>query len=171
MNPFANSVAAPKAPVAPVAATVAPAAPTAAPAAPTAAPVAPTAMPTATTEGAPKEPKPRKTRKTPNRQMTNDERKYVLNNYEHKSTNDIAQELGLTRQQVYRTVHESRKNLQARLEAFQAEPQSAERDSNIAKIQAMLNKLPAKPFGGGNIVGGKRRQSVDSVLDELMGDM
>lgn len=164
MNPFANSMAAPKAPTAPVAATAAPAAPTAAPA-------APTAMPTATAEGAPKEPKQRKTRKTPNRQMTNEERKYVLNNYEHKSTNDIAQELGLTRQQVYRTVHESRKNLQARLEALQAEAQSAERDSNIAKVQAMLNKLPAKPFGGGNTVGGKKRQSVDSVLDELMTDM
>ena len=112
--------------------------------------------------------KPRKPRKTPNRQMTDDERKYVLQNYSLKSTGDIARDLGLTRQQVYRTVHESRKALLKRKEALEAQAQSAERDAMIEKVNKLLDTLPAKPFGGGNTVGGKRKNGIDTVLDSLL---
>ena len=168
-NPFANR--APQAPQsAPTAAPVAQAAQVdqAAPVTPEM-PAAPGMPPQNIPTAAPvSEKKERKPRKTPNRQMTDDERKYVLQNYSTKSTGQIAQDLGLTRQQVYRTIHESRKALQKRLESLQAQPQSAERDAMVDKVQKLLDTLPAKPFGGGNTVGGKRKNGIDSVLDNLL---
>lgn len=152
--PKATPAAAPVNPPVPPkpAAPVPPAAPTAAPAAPVAAPV----------EGV------KKARKVPNRQMTADERKFVIENYSVMSTAEIAQHLGLTRQQVYRTVNESRKDLQKRMEALQQQPDSPEKKVMMDKITALLDKLPSKPFGGGAGAGGKRKGGVNSVLDELL---
>lgn len=130
---------------------------------PVSAPAAPAAAPTAAANSE------KKARKSPNRQMTSQERQYVLENYSVKNTAEIAQELNLTRQQVYRTVNESRKNLQSRLEALQSQPDSPEKKAQIDKINGLLNKLPAKPFGGGAGAGGKRKSSIDSVLDTLLG--
>ena len=172
-NPFAVNRAVQNPQAAPMAPQVAaPVAPQAAPMAPHAAPVpepqnnmppqgVPTAAPVA-------EANTRKPRKTTNRQMTDEERKYVLQNYSLKSTGAIAQDLGLTRQQVYRTVHESRKALLKRKEALEAQPQSAERDAMIEKVNKLLDTLPSKPFGGGNTVGGKRKNGIDNVLDSLL---
>lgn len=151
-NPF-NPTAAPAAPTAPAA----PAAAPAAPAAPAAAPVAPAV---GVVE--------KKARKKPNRQMTAEERKYVLSNYATKSTSEIAEELKLTRQQVYRTVHESRTKLQEKLAGLEAQPSTPEVEVMKGKISALLNNLPAKPFGAGQGGGGKKGSSIDNVLDDLL---
>ena len=135
-----------------------------APQAPQAAPAAPKAAPVAPREDDAKKPT---ARKKPNRQMTNDERKYVIENYASKNTSIIAEELGLTRQQVYRTVHESRNKLNERLAELETQPKSPEVDEAIKKVQEFLDKLPSKPFGAGQ--GGKRRSSIDTVLDDLLG--
>lgn len=126
------------------------------------APVGPTVS-TATTE------KVKKPRKHPNRQMTVEERKYVIENYATKNTNEIANELGLTRQQVYRTVNEARKNLQKRIQALQETPDTPERQAQVDRIQVWLDKLPTKPAGSGTRAGsGGRQNTVDFVLDELI---
>lgn len=141
----------------------APAAPTAAPAAAPVAPAAPTAVaaaPLATVE--------KKPRKKPNRQMTSAERKYVIENYASRSTSDIAEELKLTRQQVYRTVHETRTKAKERIAALQAEAATPERDAKIAKLEGILAALPEKPFGGGQGGGAKKGSAVDNVLDDLL---
>jgi transposase-like protein len=111
----------------------------------------------------------KKPRKKPNRQMTNEERKYVLANYANRSTSDIADELKLTRQQVYRTVHETRQKAKDRIAALQAEAQTPERDEKISKLEGVLASLPEKPFGGGQGGGAKKGSAVDNVLDELLG--
>jgi uncharacterized protein YnzC (UPF0291/DUF896 family) len=102
-------------------------------------------------------------RKTPNRQMTKDERMYVINNYSKKSTGQIATELNLTRQQVYRTVYESRTKIKERIEAANAIGDVA----TVQKLQTFLvTNLPEKEFsegGGGRSKGG----SIDSTLDAL----
>ena len=163
-NPFGTS--APKAP------TAAPAAqpqtpPTVPPTVPQAAPVTPTAAPVTPAAGG----KVKKVRKTPNKQMTNEQRKFVLQNYATRNTNDIAQELGLTRQQVYRTISESRKNLTKRIESLQQLPDSPEKAEQIQKIQQLLDTLPNKPFGGGHGNGGARKSNTDSVIDDLIASL
>lgn len=147
-NPFQTKTAAP--------AETAPAAPVAA------APAAPTAAASVGSVTVDKKP-----RKKPNRQMTADERKYVIQNYASRSTSDIATELGLTRQQVYRTVHEMRSKAKERLAAVEALGASPENDAMKAKLNDVIAALPAKEFGGGQ-GGGKRGSSVDSVLDDLL---
>ena len=148
-NPFATT--APKTEVG--------AAPQAAPAAPVAAaPVAaaPAAATTAPVEGEKKE------RKKPNRQMRPDERKYVIENYYQMSTSQMASEMGLTRQQVYRTVHESRKVMKERAAAATESGDTA----TAKKIEDFIAKfLPEKPFGGS---GNTRGSSIDSVVDDLL---
>lgn len=151
-NPF---VSAPSAPAAPVM--------NSAPVAPTAAPAAPVAAPTAAPVGS----DVKKPRKTPNRQMTTEERRYVIQNYATMNTSEIAQHLGLTRQQVYRTINESRKSLKTRLDGLQGQPQTPEVAAQVAKINELLASMPAKPFGGGGATG-KRGSSVDNVLDDLL---
>jgi ribosome-binding protein aMBF1 (putative translation factor) len=176
-NPFATTppvaapVAQPAAPVAPPtaapvafaqAAPVAPAqaAPVAAPVA--AAPVAPQAVPAA--PAAPAATDAKKPRKKPNRQMTLDERKYVIENYATKATSEMATELGLTRQQVYRTIHEARTKTKDRVTACRA----AGDEATAVKMEQFLEaKLPEKPWGGG--AGGGKGSSVDNVLDALLG--
>ncbi len=154
-NPFATTQKAPQAPQAPQA--QAPQAPQAPQAAPQAPPVQ-EGVGSATVE--------KKARKKPNRQMTIDERKYVLDNYATKSTAELANELGLTRQQVYRTIHETRTKAKERLAELEKDPQN--NAEFIQKAQALLAKLPEKPFGGGQ-GGGKRGSAIDNVLDELLG--
>ena len=160
VNPFQTATPA-AAPVAPTAAPVPPTAPAAAPVPPTI-PTAPTA-PAAETVGTIE----KKPRKKPNRQMTAEERKYVLNNYATKNTSEIAEELNLTRQQVYRTVHESRSKLQEKLTNLEAMPSTPEIEVTKSKIVALLNSLPAKPFGAGQ-GGGRKGSSIDNVLDDLL---
>lgn len=132
----------------------------AAPAAPQAAPVAPAAAPAAVKE--------KKARKQPNRQMTADERKFVIENYATMNTSELAQKMGLTRQQVYRTVMDARKTLQKRLESLNSQPETAESKAMKAKIQGLLDRLPNKPFGGGAGGGGARKSGVENVLDDLL---
>ena len=184
-NPFATT--APANQVAPAANQAAPVANQAAPQAAPANQVAPTVIPTtpqtgvqaapvapqAGTQVAPTAPKAavpaapvdgKKPRKKPNRQMTLDERKYVIENYHCRSTSDMARELGLTRQQVYRTVHEARGKIKDRIEAATAGGNPA----MATKLQAyMAEKLPEKPFGGG-AGGASKGSSVDTVLDDLL---
>lgn len=166
-NPFATkaatatdtTAAAAPAPAPEQAPQAAPAPTQAAPApqpAPTQAPAAPAQAPVAGDDGTVKKP-----RKTPSKQLTKEQRKYVIQNYAAKSTSEIAQELGATPQQVYRTVNESRKSLKTRLEAAQTENNQAK----IAKIQEILAKLPEKAFGGG---GNSKKNSTDSALDDLI---
>lgn len=165
-NPFATTAPAaeetPAAPAAPQAAPTAPAAaPQAAPAAPQAAPAAPQAAPAVDPATG------KKPRKKPNRQMTLDERKFVIENYSTRSTSDMARELGLTRQQVYRTVHEARGKIKERIEAAT----QANNTELANKLQAyMQEKLPEKPFGGG-AGGASKGSSVDTVLDDLLANV
>ncbi len=163
-NPFATTAPAAEpvqhvTPAAPQAAPVSPAAPQAAPAAPQAAPVSPAAAVVGDMATDSKKP-----RKKPNRQMTLEERKFVIENYSTRSTSDMARELGLTRQQVYRTVHEARGKIKERIE-------SATQSNNTElanKLQSyMQERLPEKPFGGG-AGGASKGSSVDTVLDDLL---
>jgi len=171
-NPFSTTAApatpqaaaAPVAPAAP-AAPVAPAAPQAAApvaaAAPVnpqaAAPAAPAAPAAAAADGEKKE------RKKPNRQMTTDERKYVIENYASKTTSEMANEMGLTRQQVYGTVRKSREVIMDRIKAATEAGDAA----TAAKLQAFVEeKLPEKPFGGG--AGAGRGSSIDTAVDDLL---
>lgn len=155
-NPFNKTATAPAAPVPPTAPT----------AAPNAAPTAPTAAPTP--EAAPTGKRPRK---TPNRQMSIDERKFVVENYSKMDTNEIARQLNLTRQQVYRTVYESRKTLQERLKNLNEAADFPEKAQQIEKIQKILDLLPSKPFGGGGNAGGHRKSAVETAVDALLQDM
>ena len=107
--------------------------------------------------------KVKRPRKTPNRQMTKEERLYVINNYAVKATGQIAAELNLTRQQVYRTVHETRHKIKARIEAAQLAGDTA----TAQKWQSyVITKLPEKDFntGGGRAKGG----AIDSIIDSLL---
>lgn len=164
-NPFNTKPAAPAAPAAAPTAAPAAAPAAAAPAAPVAAaPVAPVAPVAAAAVGtAVVEKKPRK---TPNRQATKEERKYIAENYAGKSTSQIAEELGLTRQQVYRNVYEMRGKAKERLAVLEAAESTPENEAMKVKLQEVINKLPEKPWGAGG--GGKKGSSVESVLDELL---
>ena len=158
-NPFSTTAPA-AAPVTPApamaAAPVTPAAPVM-PAAPAmGVPGAPAAAATAAAAG-------KKDRKKPNRQMTAEERKYVIENYATKQTSELAQELNLTRQQVYGTVRKSRERIQERIN----QAQQAGDTKTVETLTNFLNaKLPEKPFGGG--VGANRGSSIDSAVDSLL---
>lgn len=157
-NPF-GAAKAPEVPTAPTAPTA-----NAAPVAPTA-PAAPSVPPTApVTPAAPVAGK--KERKKPNRAMTGEERKYVLESYETKTTSEIAHDLNLTRQQVYRTVRETRQKLVDRIAQLEASQDPADAP-RLETARTMLAKLPAKPFGGGQ-GGAKKGNSIDNLLDELL---
>jgi len=99
------------------------------------------------------------TRKKPNRPVTPEEVEYILKNYAHKETSEIAKELGLTRMQVYGKVREARKKLL----------EKAEKETDPAKKQKILDwietHLPSKKdsFGGGR----KKGSVVDEVLSSL----
>lgn len=162
-NPFSTN--APQTPAAPAANTV-PATPApATPAAP-AAPAAPAqvAQPVAPEAAAPQmDDEGKKKRKTPNRQMTADERKYVIQNYSTKTTSEMAIEMGLTRQQVYGTVRKSREVIQSRID----DAVKAGDTETANKLQAFIDQnLPEKPFGGG--AGAGRGSSIDSAVDSLI---
>ena len=118
--------------------------------------------------------KPKKTRKAPNRQMTLDERKFVLQHYASMSTDEIATHLNLTKQQVYRTVNESRKGLQARIAALQEPdaPKGPETEAQLQKLQSLLDNLPNKPkFGPGHAGRTKGKSTVNTLIDDLLQDM
>lgn len=149
---------------------------TTAPAAPAtpAAPAAPVAPITSATPGVasvtPNDVAPvtadtvKKDRKKPNRQMTAEERKYVIQNYATKNTSELAVELGLTRQQVYGTVRKSREVILARIATATAAGDTA----TATKLQTFVEtNLPEKPFGGGAGTG-TRGSSIDSAVDDLL---
>lgn len=108
-------------------------------------------------------------RKTPAPQLTREERRFIVDHYATMDTAQIARELSkqsekeVTKQQVYRTVLDTRITLKERLE----EATAAGDKALIAKIQGVLSTLPEKAaFGGG---GGKRGSSVKSLVDDLLG--
>ena len=104
-------------------------------------------------------------RKTPNRQMTKEERVFVVNNYATKTTGQIATELDLTRQQVYRTVHESRIKIKERIEAANAagDIETAQKWHTI-----LVTKLPEKDSGTAGGGGRAKGSSIESVVDSLL---
>jgi len=94
--------------------------------------------------------------------MRDEERKYVIQNYHSMSTSQMASEMGLTRQQVYRTVHESRKTMKDRAAAATEAGDTA----TAQKITEFIaTYLPEKPFGGS---GNTRGSSIDNVVDNLL---
>lgn len=115
-----------------------------------------------TTEGdGPK--KQRKPRKETNRRKTQEEVKFILENYATRSPSDIGKELGLTRQQVYRTVRDARKAYLDKAETLPADKAEA--------VKAWVEKhLPAKTeeFGKG---GGKRGSMVENMFDDIFGEI
>lgn len=142
---------------------------------PTAPAAAPVAQPVVAAEAAPEKVKKERVkkegpRKTPAPQLNPEERKFIVANYESMETSQIAHELSkasgkeVTRQQVYRTVLDTRKALEIRL----AEATAAGDKALIAKVQSVLASLPKKAFGGGG-GGGKRGSSVKNLVDDLLG--
>jgi len=106
----------------------------------------------------------KKDRKKPNRQMSVEERRYVLENYATKNTSEMAVEMGLTRQQVYGTVRKGRESILAKIAAANTAGDVA----TATKLQLFLDtKLPEKPFGGGGS-GATRGSSIDSAVDSLL---
>lgn len=108
-------------------------------------------------------------RKTPAPQLTEEDRKYIVDNYANTNTAEIAKSLSqmrgreVTKQQVYRTVLDFRKKLQEmREEATKAGDQG-----KVTKIDELLTKVPEKEFGGGR-GGGKKGSSIDSLIDSLL---
>lgn len=104
---------------------------------------------------------PRKPRGKSNRRKTPEETKFILENYKDMSTKDIADRLGLTRQQVYRTVLDAKKAYLEKAET--APPEKAE------KIKAWVEEhLPSKTENRG---GGKKGSMIDDVFEDIFGDI
>ena len=102
------------------------------------------------------------TRKKPNRPVTPDDIKFIIDNYATMQTAEIAAQLGLTRMQVYQNMRKVREKLLAQAAEIEAtDPQKA------AKIKAFVEeKLPSKKdqFGGG---ARKGQSAVDQALKDL----
>lgn len=100
-----------------------------------------------------------KNRKTSNRRRTSEDITYVLNNYATTNTSEIAQHLGLTKQQVSHVIMDTRKRLEEKMKTATPEER--------VKIENFLNKnLPRKPFGGGR--SGARKNQIDVVLEDIL---
>ena len=129
--------------------------------------VAPAEAPVAETAEAPEAPKKAPggkgtsvkdgTRKAPNRQKTADDVKQILESYASKQTSEIANELGLTRMQVYKTVLDARKKLQ----------QKADETDDPATKQKILEYIETHLPSKRNEFGGRKGSTLDSVLDDL----
>lgn len=108
-----------------------------------------------------KEKKEKKTRGPSNRRKTPEETKFILENYKDMSTREIAEKLGLTKQQVYRTVLDAKKAYLEKAETLP--PEKAE------KVRAWVDEhLPSKEANRG---GGKRGNMVDNIFDDIFGDL
>lgn len=140
-----------------------------------AAPAAPTAVEaqasveTTTVIKTRKPPKKGADRKKPAIQLTKEDRRYILENYAQSDTSQIARELTarkgqeVTKQQVYRTIHDTRKKLSEILPELKNTGQT----EKVKKVEEILAALPAKPFGGGG-GGGKRGNSIDALIADLL---
>jgi len=108
------------------------------------------------------EPKNKKPRKSPNRQKTKDEVKFIIDNWRNMSTAELASQTGLTKQQVYRTIVDTKKALRKKAE---------ENPSLADKINKFIETyLPSKAENMGHGGGGGRKGSVlDDVLNDLLG--
>lgn len=106
--------------------------------------------------------KARKPRTKTNRRKTQEETKFILENYKDMMTSEIASKLGLTNQQVYRTVMDAKKAYLEKAETMP--PEKAEKIREWVEIH-----LPSKTENIGK--GGKRGTMIDSMFDELFADI
>lgn len=106
--------------------------------------------------------KVRKPRTKTNRRKTPEETKFILENYKDMMTSELASKLGLTNQQVYRTVMDAKKAYLEKAETLPPE--------KAAKIREWVEiHLPSKTENIGK--GGKRGTIIDSMFDELFADI
>lgn len=117
----------------------------------------------AQTEAEVKVKKPRKPRAQSNRRKTADEVKFILDNYATMSTSEIARKLGLTSQQVSRTVLDARKSYLGRAENLPPEKAQKIREWVEAHLPSKIEQ-----FGKG---GGKRGSMVDSIFEDIFADL
>jgi hypothetical protein len=151
----------------PFAANAAPAAPAAAPAETVAAPMAAATAPAApAAEEIAVEKKKRK--KDPNyRTMTDQDAKYVIDNYATKTPKEIAAELKVASHQVSQIGYKTRKAMNDAKAELEKLPDSPEKAAKMAKINEILAKVPAREKGAG--AGGvKRTDTVDAYISSLL---
>jgi len=107
------------------------------------------------------ESKSRKPRKAPNRQKTKDEVKFIIENWRSMSTAELAAQTGLTKQQVYRTIVDTKKAMRKKAEQ---DPSQAERINKFIE-----EYLPSKAENIGHGGGGRKGSVLDDVLNDLLG--
>jgi predicted HTH transcriptional regulator len=118
-------------------------------------------MATITQEPNTQESKNRKPRKSPNRQKTKDEVKFIIENWRSMSTAELANQTGLTKQQVYRTIVDTKKTMQKKAEQ---DPSQAEKINKFIETY-----LPSKAENIGHGGGGRKGSVLDDVLNDLLG--
>jgi len=115
------------------------------------------------TEAAPKKKTRKKStgdRKVPNRQMTNEDMVYVIQNIKNKTYTEIGEERGITKFQVNRVLMEVKKNLR---------DQAKDDPDKLAKVEDYIKTELSRPedsFGGGR--SSQVKEGIDSIVDSII---
>ncbi len=105
-----------------------------------------------------------KDRKTPNRQMTNEDMQFVIENIKNMTYTEIGEARGITKFQVNRVLMEVKKNLRAQAEGD---------EEKMAKVEAYIKQELSRPedsFGGGGR-GSAVKEGIDNIVDSIIANI
>ncbi len=106
--------------------------------------------------------KEKKARKKPNRQMTDEDIKFILENVRNMSYSEIAEARGLTKFQVNRVLMETKKKLR---EA------AGDDEAKKAKVEEYIKTHLSRPEDSRPGGGRGRTSKVKSTIDSVVGDI
>lgn len=95
---------------------------------------------------------------TKNRRRTPEDKKYIIENFKDMSMGDLVENTGLTKQQIYLTIREAKKEIDSKIEASETEEE---------KMELLSWKEENLPDGRSKQKSKYSKSTLASVLEEL----